>query len=118
MIQLQNAVKAWGRDNFKDVVKAELEKIDPTALPLQQGLAQSSFATNDAVNVMVLNVSDEADVISVRAGIFYKGLIPGCSCEDDPTPSSEYQEYCEMQFDIDKKIGFHMKALKFALSFK
>jgi hypothetical protein len=42
------------------------------------------------------------NVIRVKAGIFYQGVLGGCSCADDPTPASEINEYCEVQLDIDK----------------
>jgi hypothetical protein len=38
----------------------------------------------------------------VKAGIFYTGVIAGCSCADDPTPVDELNEYCVVQFDIDR----------------
>jgi len=41
-------------------------------------------------------------VIRVKAGIFYTGVIAGCSCADDPTPIDEQNEYCVVQFDIDR----------------
>ena len=51
---------------------------------------------------MLLSVSDDEGFIRVKAGIFYKGIIAGCSCADDPTPAGENNEYCEVQLDIDK----------------
>jgi hypothetical protein len=53
--------------------------------------------------VVILNIADEAGFIRVKTGIFYSGIIAGCSCTDDPTPMSELAEYCVVQFDIDKK---------------
>jgi hypothetical protein len=29
-------------------------------------------------------------------------VIAGCSCADDPTPTNELDEFCELQLDIDK----------------
>jgi hypothetical protein len=53
--------------------------------------------------VVVLGVAEEPDYIRVKAGIFYQGIIAGCSCADDPTPVGEQTEYCVVQFDIDKQ---------------
>ena len=49
-----------------------------------------------------INVADDATTISVKTGIFYTGIIAGCSCSDDPSPTDVQPEYCEFQFDIDK----------------
>lgn len=51
---------------------------------------------------MILDQSEDADLIRVKAGIFYTGIIAGCSCADDPTPIAEQSEYCVVQLCIDK----------------
>jgi hypothetical protein len=35
-------------------------------------------------------------------GVFFSGIITGCSCADDPTPVETQNEYCELLFAIDK----------------
>jgi len=102
MIQLTESLKAWKTSAFTSVLKEELEGLDVAVLPLQQGLAHSSYALEDKFQVMIIAVSEYSDVIRVKTGIFYSGLIPGCSCADDPTPVTEYSEYCEVSFDINK----------------
>ena len=72
------------------------------SLPLQQGLSQSSYAAEGAFHVIIISVLEQNELIRVKTGIFFTGLIPGCSCADDPTPVTEYSEYCEVQFDINK----------------
>ena len=52
---------------------------------------------------MIILVADDEGFIHVKAGIFYSGIIAGCSCADDPTPVDEQNEYCEVQFEINKK---------------
>ena len=44
-----------------------------------------------------------ANSILVKAGIFYTGIIAGCSCADDPTPLDEQNEYCELELNINKE---------------
>jgi len=39
----------------------------------------------------------------VKAGIFYKSIIAGCSCSDDPSPIDEVDEHCEVMIEIDKR---------------
>jgi hypothetical protein len=102
MIQLTESLKAWKTPAFKSILREELEGLDVAALPLQQGLAHSSYALEDKFQVMIISVTEDSDLIRAKTGIFYSGLIPGCSCADDPTPVTEYSEYCEVSFNIDK----------------
>ena len=102
MIQLTESLKAWQTPDFAKILKEEIEGLDVMALPLQQGLANSSYALEDKFQVMIITVSEASDLIRVKTGIFYSGLIPGCSCADDPTPITEYSEYCEVSFAINK----------------
>ncbi len=101
MIQLPNALHAWGTPEFEAVLKQEIEQLDPRQLPLQQGLTASSHVTDRPFKAMVIAVREEAGMIRAKAGIFYTGIIAGCSCADDPTPIDEQTEYCVLQFDID-----------------
>ena len=48
-----------------------------------------------------IGAHEEPGLIRVKAGIFYTGIIAGCSCADDPTPIDELNEYCVVQLDID-----------------
>lgn len=102
MIQLSKALNAWGTPDFEDVLKREIEQLDAGQLPLQQGLSTSSYALDNSLSAMIISVSEQAGVIYAKAGIFYSGIIAGCSCADDPTPVDENSEYCEVQFNIDK----------------
>ena len=102
MIRLTNALTAWGTPEFETVLKNEVEQIDVAELPLQQALATSSSVTDSKRQVMILAVSEDGDRVRVRAGIFYTGIIAGCSCADDPTPIDEHNEYCEVQLEINK----------------
>lgn len=101
MIQLAQALCAWGTPDFEQVLAQELAQ-HAVQLPLQQGLSSSSAVTDAPITVMVHSADDIGGVIRVKAGIFYQGVIAGCSCADDPTPVSEINEYCVVQLDIDK----------------
>ena len=102
MIHLPETLRAWGGDEFRDTLKRELERQPPGALPLQQGLRTSSHALEDDIGAVVLGVDEHPDVLRVRVGIFYAGIIAGCSCADDPTPIEAQPEYCELLLDIDR----------------
>ncbi len=102
MVQLAKTLNAWGTPDFEDALKQEIAQIGTEHLPLQQGLSTSSYAIDDKLSVMILHVSEETGFIRAKAGIFYTGIIAGCSCADDPTPVNENNEYCVVQLDIDK----------------
>lgn len=103
-MRLLNALKAWGSPAFAATLKQELEQLDASELPLQQGLTVSSHALDD-FSVRILSSAEVADAIHARIGIFYSGLIAGCSCADDPTPVEPQTEYCEARVSIDKQSG-------------
>ena len=103
MLQLTKELNAWGTAGFNETLKHEIAHLNADSLPLQQGLSQGSYTTGANLSVIVLSVSDEANFIRAKTGIFYTSIIAGCSCADDPTPISELTEYCEVLFDIDKK---------------
>jgi hypothetical protein len=102
MIRLNRALRAWGTSEFDGILKEEVGKLDADTLLLQQGLRNSSYAVADDLSVMINHVSEDESSIHVRAGIFYSGIIAGCSCADDPSPVDAVTEFCELQFDIDK----------------
>ena len=102
MIPFTQAVSAWDSPDFKAVLKQEIEQLSHKELPLQQGLTSGSHALDDDIEAMILNVQESETSIQVKAGIFYKAIIAGCSCSDDPTPVDECNEHCEVMIEIDK----------------
>jgi hypothetical protein len=105
MIQLPKSLNAWATPAFNATLKQELEQLDACQLPLQQGLSRSSYATDSPHTVVVLGATEEAGFVRAKVGIFYGGIIAGCSCADDPTPVEEENEYCELRVEIDKATG-------------
>jgi hypothetical protein len=102
MIKLDKSLHAWGTPNFQAVLKQEIEQLGADNLPLQQGLSTGNYVRNTPFTVLVHSVAELDNVIRVKIGIFYQGIIGGCSCTDDPTPASDINEYCEVHLDIDK----------------
>ena len=51
---------------------------------------------------MIISVIELENSVQIKAGIFYQGILSGCSCADDPTPTSPSNEYCVVQLDINK----------------
>lgn len=102
MLRLPESLNAWDTPGFRDVLKREIERLEASVLPLQRGLARSSHVTDRPFQAMIIAVQEEMGLIRVKAGIFYTGIIAGCSCADDPTPIDELTEYCVVQLDIDR----------------
>ncbi len=102
-----------GKPNFKSLLKpvlgAEMEALrasDDSLYPLlQQGLCYSSSVSDAPIQVCVLSVTDEAEQFIIKAGVFYSGVIAGCSCADDPTPVDEITEYCDLWIELDRQDG-------------
>ena len=103
MIRLDKSLRAWGSADFETILKREVEELGSDQLPLQQGLSLSSHVAESPFTMMIHRVAETEDAIRIKAGIFYQGIIAGCSCADDPTPANENNEYCEVQLVIDKK---------------
>jgi hypothetical protein len=102
MIRFPKTIAAWQTPDFDAVLKDEIENLDFRHLPLQRGLSRSSHAMGDKLGAMIISVVDEPARLRVKAGLFYTGIIAGCSCADDPTPVDEVSEYCEVCIEIDR----------------
>lgn len=105
MIRFEKTLRAWGTPDFNSVLKQEIEQLDAALLPLQQGLSTGNYVADEPFTVTINSVAVRGNMISVKAGVFYGGVIGGCSCIEDTGPASEINEYCEVQLDIDKATG-------------
>jgi hypothetical protein len=105
MIDLTKTLAAWQTADFNTVCMAEIKQLNPDLLPLQQGLTRSNTANADSLSVRILSTTELPNCLQIKAGLFYTGIIAGCSCSDDPTPNDEINEYCEVQFEIDNQTG-------------
>jgi len=101
MIRLPLSLSSRGTPAFEAVLKQEIERLEPGLLPLQQGLARSSHVTDRPFQARIIACEHRDGRLSARVGIFYSGVIGGCSCADDPTPVDEISEYCELRLYID-----------------
>lgn len=105
MIRLKKSLAAYGTAAFESVLKAEIEDLNPSLLPLQQGLSHSSYVSDTPFTTVILATERDGHLIRIKTGIFYAGIIAGSCCADDPTPCDELPEYCELIFDIDTSTG-------------
>jgi len=103
MIYLPQSAKTWNTDSFAATLKREVCALDASLLPLQQGLQNGSYAVSEKLSLTILSTDEDAEDIVVKAGLFYNGIIAGCSCADDPTPVEQTNEYCDVLFRISKQ---------------
>ncbi len=102
MIRLSQSLSTWGHPEFEAVLKQEVGQLGAGQLPLQQGLSTSSYALDENIEAMLISAVEEPGLLRVKLGIFYAGILAGCSCADDPTPVEQQSEYCVVQLEIDK----------------
>ncbi len=101
-IRLDSIPQAWGTPGFAEVLKQQLAQLGAGGLPLQQGLSIGNYVADEPVTVVINRIAETGGSIRVTAGVFFRSVIGGCSCTDDPTPASDINEYCELQFDVSR----------------
>ncbi len=108
-LTLTRSAAAWNRPTFRSTLIDEMQTLGPDhpALHplLQAGLRQTSAVADDALAVHLLSSREQEGRILVQLGIFYAGIIAGCSCADDPSPIDTTTEHCELLLDIDLATG-------------
>lgn len=97
------ALAAWKTPDFESFIRRELESLAAGELPLQQCLVAGSHVLPLPVKTTLLKAEESDGILCVRAGVFFKSTVAGCSCADDPTPFSELDEYCKIRIEIDMK---------------
>lgn len=101
MFDLIKSAQAWNSSDFESILKEELKAPGLDHLPLQKGLTSSSIALDDNLDFVVLQVQECSQIVTIKLGAFYSGIIAGCSCADDPTPTDIINEYCEIVVNLN-----------------
>lgn len=104
-IFLHQCRKAWGTDQFREVLALELTQLPAGQLPLQQALAHSSRVSDEPITILVHGVEDDGPQLQARVGILFTGMVTDCSCAGDPSPDQQVNEQCELLVQIDKITG-------------
>lgn len=104
MLSFPRTLAALDSPDLHDVLREEINALDPDLLPLQQGLTHSSHVL-PGFSARLLKVTQTSTGLQVKAGLLYAGLIAGCNCADDPSPANEITEYCEVLIDLDIATG-------------
>jgi hypothetical protein len=109
VLTLARSAAAWDTPAFRPTLIDEMQTLGPEhpALQplLQAGLRQTSAVADIALGVHLLSSREQDGHIQVHLGIFYGGIIAGCSCADDPSPVDTITEHCELLVDIDVATG-------------
>lgn len=106
MLYLPAAWHALATPRFDKILKAELESLSVEQLPLQQCMSQCNHVVEQKPDILILGADDIDDEKHIRIGVFFSGLIAGCSCADDPTPVEPITEYCEFLLRMNKQTGY------------
>ncbi len=104
-IRLLESLQAWDTPQFAEVFCKEVERLPHGRLPLHLALSMGSHVVDRPPKLMLLSSDANPTHLALRAGVFFNSVIAGCSCADDPTPTEENNEYCELWFRIDRHSG-------------
>lgn len=99
MTKLVNSLKHWGSEDFKKVLKQELESLDSGTLPLDQAICQGGKADGSNISALINSTSQNEAHIKIHVGVFFDEIIAGCNCGDDPMTENTY---CDLLVSIDK----------------
>ncbi|PLA73441.1 hypothetical protein CYQ88_11150 [Hydrogenovibrio sp. SC-1] len=104
-MNLLRVLAAWQTADFTSVLNTELQRLDKSNLPLQQGLTVSNRVADTNISFMLLNVKETEQALLLTVMVFYDGLEAGDCCADDPTPVCEQPEQCTVKLTIHKPNG-------------
>lgn len=104
-MRLPEVLAAWGSAGFESTLKSQIACLGPAQLPLQQGLRLSSQVASAPPQAILIRAEEVDDGLRIELGLFYTGIVAGCSCADDPTPVDELTEYCRVLLEIRRPLG-------------
>ncbi len=113
LVTLPRSVSAWNSParspTFRATLIGEIESLGaehPALQPLlQAGLTQTSAVATAPLAVQLLSRREQGGRILAHLGLFYAGIIAGCSCADDPSPTDSLTEHCEVLLELSLATG-------------
>ena len=100
MIKLAASLGNLGDDAFARTLKTELEGLTMGSLPLEKGTTQGGQVDDSDISVTVIDAFDRETSIQAKVGVFFREIVGGCSCGDEPVAENAY---CEILVSIDKE---------------
>lgn len=72
-------------------------------LPLIECCHHSGNIDEESIDINLLSSAEFEQVIQLKIGVFFREILPGCACSDDPSQAISYENgYCELQVEVDK----------------
>lgn len=109
MMKLTQSVTAWNSPTFNATLINEIQTLGPRHPGLQHllqaALAQTSAVADDPISIYLLSSHEQDGRIHARLGVFYSGIVSGCSCADDPSPVDSITEHCELLLELNTATG-------------
>ena len=93
------------KHELESCFKRAVQSLNVEQLHLQQAVSQGSIALQDGIDAMLLSTQQNEQQLIIKAGIFFRSIIAGCNCADDPGVIEMLEEYSEALFLIDKRDG-------------
>ena len=99
-IQLPDSVRNWNSAEFSGSFKREIQGLPSGTLPLQSRGTQNGLVDDSDLSLVLLQTTETGDMYNIRTGVFFSGIIGGCSCGDEPEAENAY---CEIWVRIHNK---------------
>jgi len=99
MTKLTNSLNSWGTEQFKQVLKQEIEALGNDVLPLNQATCQGGLADDSNISALINSITETDTQLLIKVGVFFNEIIAGCNCGDDPASENTY---CELLVSINK----------------
>lgn len=103
MSAFTEVLQCTNSDEFAAQFRLALSSLDVEQLSLQQAVKNGSIALNQGISVMIISHQQTELLLEVKVGIFFRSMIAGCNCADDPSPVDTLEEYAEAWFYIDRR---------------
>jgi len=95
-------LRAWPGDDFSEALKIQLAELGSDDLPLAAAMTQGGQIDDSEISFSVLGVDETVDALNAKVGVFFKEVVGGCNCSEDPVA---HNTYCEMIVEICRKTG-------------
>jgi hypothetical protein len=83
-------------------LQQKLGALPASQFDLQQALQRGSFALPETLRVSILSIERQGVTARIRINLFFKSVIAGCNCADDPTPADTLDEYGSATLLLDQ----------------
>lgn len=100
---LEKSLHAWGTEDFSPVLRSELEALRGDVLPIAGAIEEGNRLDDSDLGVIVNEVTDDAQHIYARVGVFFAQIIECVTCSGGNGACDE--AYCELLVTIDKASG-------------